>query len=70
MSQQLIDAITEMREEDALHPELILAGEMLAQISEVVKPLLVGESTAQKVGRAIFGTVEGDTHDIAKAWPT
>jgi 5-methyltetrahydrofolate--homocysteine methyltransferase len=104
MTQRLIDAITDMREEDALAiademiasgtapldvldtcrkameivgdrfetgeyfmPELILAGEMLAQISKKVKPLLVGETTTQKkLGKIVFGTVEGDIHDIAK----
>ena len=104
MLQELINAITEMREEDALQitssllgagtdptevlegcrqamevvgkrfesgesfiPELIFAGEMLAEISSVVKPYLAqkGEST-QKIGKVVFGTVKGDIHDIAK----
>lgn len=103
MSQELIDAITEMREEDALAithqmldtgatplevleacrhamevigkrfetgdcfiPELILAGEMLTQISEVIKPRLAEEATAKKFGKVVIGTVQGDIHDIAK----
>ena len=103
MSQKLIDAITEMREDDALKitnamlesgtdpldvleacrnamdvigkrfetgdcfiPELILAGEMLTQISEIVKPKLQQDASAKKLGKVVIGTVEGDIHDIAK----
>ena len=103
MSQELIDAITEMREEDALQiatdlldagtppldvlddckaamvvvgkrfetgesfiPELMLAGEMLAQISLVVKPRLQGDQAVKKLGKVVLGTVQGDIHDIAK----
>lgn len=103
MSQELIQAITEMREEDALKitqqmleagndpiivldacrhamevigkrfesgdcfiPELILAGEMLRQISDVIKPRLQKEASQKKIGKVVIGTVEGDIHDIAK----
>ena len=49
-------------------PELILAGEMLRQIGALVKPKLeASDAGAQKkIGRIVFGTVEGDIHDIAK----
>ena len=49
-------------------PELILAGEMLRQIGEKVKPLIEGAGTGpqEKLGKIVFGTVEGDIHDIAK----
>ena len=104
MSQKLIDAITEMREDDALKitdelikrgtnpldvleacrkamevigqrfeegdcfvPELILAGEVLKQISGKIKPLMKEKAeAAKKLGKIVFGTVEGDIHDIAK----
>lgn len=103
MLQKLIDAITEMQEEEAISiareflasgkspldvleacrvsmeiigkrfesgevfiPELILAGEMLSQISELVKPLLEHETGSNKIGKVVLGTVEGDIHDIAK----
>jgi 5-methyltetrahydrofolate--homocysteine methyltransferase len=104
MTQQLIDAMVDMREEDALKtvdellaqgtapmaildacrdamqvigkkfesgemfiPELMLGGEMLGAISDKVKPMLKEESgAAEKLGKVIFGTVEGDIHDIAK----
>jgi methanogenic corrinoid protein MtbC1 len=103
MTQALIDAITEMREEDVLDithrlldaganpldlleasrqamdvigkrfesgecfiPELMLAGDMLAQVASVVKPRLAQMDAQKKLGKIIFGTVEGDIHDIAK----
>lgn len=103
MTKELVEAIIEMREEDALHiandlldkgsdpfdvleacrrameevgnrfeagdyfvPELILAGEMMSEISKVVKPRLKEEMAASKRGKLVFGTVQGDIHDIAK----
>jgi methanogenic corrinoid protein MtbC1 len=105
MSKELIDAVVDMREEDAIKiaekllkegadplglmddcraalgvigdrfaagecfvPELILAGEMLRQIGVMVKPKLAdsGGPAQKKLGRIVFGTVEGDIHDIAK----
>jgi 5-methyltetrahydrofolate--homocysteine methyltransferase len=103
MSQELIDAIAEMEDEQAVAlatsmieggtspleiledcktgmsivgdrfekgeyfvPELILAGEMLKQISEIVKPHLSAESDAPKLGKVLLGTVQGDIHDIGK----
>jgi methanogenic corrinoid protein MtbC1 len=99
----LVEAITDMREEDAVRtaqemldrgsspiavldqcreamtiigqrfeagdcfvPELILAGEILRQISDVVKPKLTQTAEAKKIGRVVIGTVEGDIHDIGK----
>lgn len=103
MSQELIDAITDMREDDVLKitnelldggtapldilnackaamdvigkrfetgeafiPELILAGEMMTAVSDIIKPRLAEEATGDKLGKIIIGTVEGDIHDIAK----
>jgi 5-methyltetrahydrofolate--homocysteine methyltransferase len=99
----LVEAITDMREEDAVRtanemldrgtnpvevldscreamsiigqrfeagdcfvPELILAGEILRQISDVVKPRLTQAADVKKLGRVVIGTVEGDIHDIGK----
>jgi methanogenic corrinoid protein MtbC1 len=47
-------------------PELILAGEMLKQISDIVKPHLAAEGDAPKLGKVLLGTVSGDIHDIGK----
>jgi 5-methyltetrahydrofolate--homocysteine methyltransferase len=103
MSNELIQAIIEMREEDALAlaqnmlssgtnplsvldacreamgiigrqfetgesfiPELILAGEILRQISALVKPQLQQPAETTKLGKIVLGTVQGDIHDIAK----
>ncbi len=99
----LVEAIAEMREDDALRlarealetgtppvevldlcqqamasvgrrfeegeyfvPELILAGEILRQISDVVKPHLTQAAAVKKIGKVVIGTVEGDVHDIGK----
>jgi methanogenic corrinoid protein MtbC1 len=48
-------------------PELIMSGEMLRKIGEILKPKLVeqkGES--KKLGTVVLGTVRGDIHDIGK----
>ena len=105
MAKELIDAVVDMREEDAVKiaekllkegadpigllddcrtalgiigdrfasgecfvPELILAGEKLRQIGAMVKPKIAtsGSAPQKKLGRIVFGTVEGDIHDIAK----
>jgi methanogenic corrinoid protein MtbC1 len=47
-------------------PELIMAGEMLNQISDIVKPKLKGETAKESLGKVIVGTVKGDIHDIGK----
>lgn len=99
----LVEAITDMREEDAVRtanemldqgsspvevlescreamgvigqrfeagdcfvPELILAGEILRQISDVVKPKMTQAVETKKLGKVVIGTVEGDIHDIGK----
>ncbi|MEW5719409.1 MAG: cobalamin-dependent protein [Chloroflexota bacterium] len=103
MSEELINAIAEMQEENALAltkqllangaepltilndcrlamelvgkrfeegkyfiPELILAGEVLKQISAEVKPRVVGAAAAMQGARVLVGTVKGDIHDIGK----
>jgi methanogenic corrinoid protein MtbC1 len=102
---QLVEAISEMREEEAFAlakamldrgddpvrvlelcreamdivgkrfekqeyflPELVLAGEMLENISAIAKPLIQEKSggEAKKLGRVLIGTVHGDLHDIGK----
>jgi 5-methyltetrahydrofolate--homocysteine methyltransferase len=103
MTQKLIDAITEMREEDAVAitnemldsgaspaeilnackdamdvigqrfedgeafiPELMLAGEMMTAITDILKPRMAEEASEEKLGKIVLGTVQGDIHDIAK----
>ena len=103
MSKSLVEAIADMREDDALRevntqlqnggdpiqilddcrqamslvgqrfeageyfvPELILAGEMLKEISTLVKPKLTQTAGVKKHGSVVVGTVQGDIHDIGK----
>jgi methanogenic corrinoid protein MtbC1 len=103
MSQKLIDAIADMREDEALEvvremvesgappadilddvkaamdivgqrfeegvyflPELMLAGEILNEIMEIVKPELAESAAEERLGKVVIGTVEGDIHDIGK----
>jgi len=103
MSKELVSAIADMREEEALKlakemvesgaeplaildaareamdivgqryeegtyflPELLLAGEMLSQITDIVKPELAKLPEIERLGKVLMGTVEGDIHDIGK----
>jgi methanogenic corrinoid protein MtbC1 len=64
---QAMDIIGKRFEEgEAFIPELILAGEMLKSVTEVVKPHLSAEAPQEPLGKVVLGTVEGDIHDIAK----
>lgn len=47
-------------------PHLIMAGVMLKQISETIRPLIKEEKTEAGRGRVLMGTVSGDIHDIGK----
>jgi methanogenic corrinoid protein MtbC1 len=45
-------------------PDLVYSGEILKQISEMVKPKLKGTSEVKRLGKVVLGTVAGDIHDI------
>jgi len=48
-------------------PELVMAGEMMNQIGDMVKPKLAAAGpAAKKRGKVLIGTVRGDIHDIGK----
>jgi methanogenic corrinoid protein MtbC1 len=104
MKEQLVNAIADMREEEALElakamldagedpqavleagkeamaivgdryenqeyflPELIIAGDMLKAIGEMVRPRLRAQAGAAKPqGKVVIGTVAGDIHDLGK----
>jgi methylmalonyl-CoA mutase cobalamin-binding domain/chain len=103
MSEKLVNAIADMREEEALKlvnemvkggvepmaildagreamaivgqrfekgiyflPELMLAGEMLSQVTDILKPELAKLPEVKYHGKVLIGTVEGDIHDIGK----
>jgi len=103
MSKELVNAIADMREDDALAlvkemvaggtdpleildaareamdvvgkrfeaeeyflPELMMAGEMLNEITTLVKPELAKGPEVPHRGTVIIGSVAGDIHDIGK----
>jgi methylmalonyl-CoA mutase cobalamin-binding domain/chain len=103
MSQELVNAMADMREDDALRlaqemaargadpmeilgdareamdivgkrfeqgeyylPELVMAGEMLNQITDLVKPQLAQMPKIERKGKVVIGSVAGDIHDIGK----
>jgi methanogenic corrinoid protein MtbC1 len=45
-------------------PELVFSGELLTQVTNLVKPHLKAEATVKKIGKVVIGTVAGDIHDI------
>lgn len=48
-------------------PELMLSGEMLRRIAEVLKPRMAQQTDQrEKLGKVVLGTVRGDIHDIGK----
>jgi methanogenic corrinoid protein MtbC1 len=48
-------------------PELIIAGDLMKQIAELVKPKLATKAaTTKPLGKIVLGTVAGDIHDIGK----
>lgn len=54
-------------DKDYFLPELIVAGDMLKAIAEVVKPHLQGDGeSASTLATIVIGTVEGDIHDVGK----
>jgi 5-methyltetrahydrofolate--homocysteine methyltransferase len=47
-------------------PELVYSGEILREITEIVKPKLNRATQIERRGKFIIGTVAGDIHDIGK----
>jgi methanogenic corrinoid protein MtbC1 len=47
-------------------PDLVYSGEILKEITEIVKPKMAKAAGAKKLGKVVFGTVAGDIHDIGK----
>ena len=103
MSQNLINAIADMKEEEAISivkdmvdsgeeavvildavrkamgiigqryeegvyflPELMLSGEMMIKISDIIKSKFDKASQIKKHGKVLIGTVKGDIHNIGK----
>ena len=51
---------------EAFVPELIMSGEMMGQVTDLVKPRIVQEAPTERLGKVLMGTVAGDIHDIGK----
>jgi trimethylamine corrinoid protein len=73
--QMILDAASEAMtvvgqrfdEKEYFLPELIIAGDMMKQVGELVKPKLRGQAASvKKAGTVLIGTVAGDIHDIGK----
>ncbi|MEM2145847.1 MAG: cobalamin-dependent protein [Candidatus Jordarchaeaceae archaeon] len=47
-------------------PDLIMSGEILRQITEILMPKLKGAKEIKRLGKIVLGTVAGDIHDIGK----
>jgi trimethylamine corrinoid protein len=45
-------------------PDLIFSGEILKEITDLVKPHLTSTAPQKRIGKVILGTVAGDIHDI------
>ena len=45
-------------------PDLIYSGEILKQVTDIVKPKLIKGKEVKKLGKIVLGTVAGDIHDI------
>jgi methanogenic corrinoid protein MtbC1 len=47
-------------------PDLVYSGEILKEVTELVKPKMAKATEGKKLGKVVFGTVAGDIHDIGK----
>jgi methanogenic corrinoid protein MtbC1 len=45
-------------------PELVFSGDLLKQVTEIVKPHLTQAAETKRIGKVVIGTVSGDIHDI------
>jgi len=51
---------------DYFIPDLIYSGEILKEITDMVKPKIAKAGEVKRLGKVVFGTVAGDIHDIGK----
>jgi 5-methyltetrahydrofolate--homocysteine methyltransferase len=66
-SQAMVIVGNRFNDQEYFLPELIIAGDMMKAIGEVVKPRLRAEAIETKtLGTVLIGTVAGDIHDIGK----
>jgi methanogenic corrinoid protein MtbC1 len=66
-SRQAMDEIGKRFEKgDYFVSELLMGGEILRQISALIKPKIGDTAKQKKFGKVVFGTVAGDIHDLGK----
>jgi len=64
---QAMEAVGErFQNKEYFLPHLMMAGDMLQRISEMVQPFIKEEKPGQGRGKVLIGTVKGDIHDIGK----
>ena len=49
-------------------PDLVYSGEILKQITDMVKPKITKGQEVKRIGKVVMGTVAGDIHDIGKGY--
>jgi len=47
-------------------PDLVYSGEILQEITELIKPNITRDTEFERLGKVVIGTVAGDIHDIGK----
>jgi methanogenic corrinoid protein MtbC1 len=47
-------------------PDLMYSGEILREVTDIIKPKLTGTKEVKRIGKIVFGTVAGDIHNIGK----
>jgi 5-methyltetrahydrofolate--homocysteine methyltransferase len=52
--------------EEYFLPELIMAGETMKQVMNILEPEIKGSREKKEVGKVVIGTGKGDIHDIGK----
>ncbi len=55
-----------MRECEFFIPEVLIAARAARASTEILKPLLAGDSSVRPAGTVVCGTIKGDLHDIGK----
>jgi methanogenic corrinoid protein MtbC1 len=66
-ARQAMDIVGKRYEqEEYFLPELMMAGDILNQISDLVRPILAKGPEVKRRGKVVIGTVAGDIHDIGK----
>ena len=65
--QEAMDIVgKKFEEKEFFLPDLIMSGEILTQITEILEPKLKEGTERETKGEIILGTVKGDIHDIGK----